>query len=132
MALKSNIPVLASCNKNSLGAKTDELLADEKEIPKQEYELMNFNQEEQNYSINEFLNEILPERITEKNTSADLYFATKDLSSLNFLGFILNYLKISLLSQGKLFKIDDYQRILDSKEDSISIKDLVAKVKIKD
>ena len=132
MALKSNIPILASCNKNSLGAKTDELLADEKEIPKQEYELFNFNQEEQNNSINEYLNQILPERITEKNTPADLYFATKDLSSLNFLGFILNYLKISLLSQGKLFKIDDYQRILDSKEDSISIKDLVAKVKIKD
>ena len=50
------------------------------------------------------------------------------------MNFLLNYLRLSLLTQGKLLKIENYKQILDSQEtdDAVSIKELVAKVKILD
>lgn len=62
MALKSNIPVIVSCNKELLDVKSNTMLTDEEEIPKQEYELCNFSPEERHTLINEYLNKLMPER----------------------------------------------------------------------
>lgn len=132
LVLKSNIPILVSCKKEALEAKAKEFLNNEKEIPKQEFELMNFDQKERLRIINESLASLNQERneTQKKSIATELYQKTQNKSSLNFKHYIFDYFRLSLLSQGKLFTDAEYQVILDSIEEEVSIKELVAKVNL--
>lgn len=131
LTLKSNIPIIVSCNKNLLDLKGIELLNNEKEVPKEEYELKNFSQEKRHSLIKEYLGQLNPDRQVEKSIPGSLYSKTLKKAPLEFTSFLLDYIRLSLLSQGKLFNLEEYETLLDKEEEgTVSIKDLVNKVNL--